>query len=259
MTTKSRGKQDDPYTIFSAVYDQPDHAQVADAFFQHVRNELRVVEEGTWILDLACGTGVVTDKIADLGLPVIGVDRSSAMLKRARERCRAYGGMVRFKQADLADFHVNKECRIATACGDVANHIPSSTILTRIFRNVHRELASGGMLCFDALNRFCFEQYWTGKTYFMEGESESGDIVMECDWDARKLRGECHMTCYVQDDSGRYTKRQFTLFEYLHEDDVLENCLRKAGFRVERTEWSPWPDQHLEPAMDRNFWRAYKD
>jgi hypothetical protein len=42
-------------------------------------------------------------------------------------------------------------------------------------------------------------------------------------------------------------------------DHELVEALARAGFsEVWRLPWSAWPDQHEEPAMDRNLWCARK-
>jgi trans-aconitate methyltransferase len=48
--------------------------------------ELLEAKAGERILDLGCGTGHLTEKIAATGAKVIGVDRSPEMIRQARER-----------------------------------------------------------------------------------------------------------------------------------------------------------------------------
>jgi 2-polyprenyl-3-methyl-5-hydroxy-6-metoxy-1,4-benzoquinol methylase len=43
------------------------------------------------VLDLACGTGIVSLPLALLGLPVTGVDLSEPMIAHARRKARALG------------------------------------------------------------------------------------------------------------------------------------------------------------------------
>ncbi|MFA1610625.1 class I SAM-dependent methyltransferase [Halobellus rubicundus] len=56
-------------------------------------------EPGERILDLGCGTGHLTDRIADAGADVVGVDQSEEMIETARETYEH-----RFVQADARDF-----------------------------------------------------------------------------------------------------------------------------------------------------------
>ena len=57
------------------------------------------------VVDLGCGNGALTAKIAEKGYEVIGVDASPAMLERARERCPG----ARFVLADALEYSAHGE------------------------------------------------------------------------------------------------------------------------------------------------------
>jgi ubiquinone/menaquinone biosynthesis C-methylase UbiE len=54
------------------------------------------------VLDLGCGTGEITARLADLfaQAELLGVDLDEAHLERARARCEGLGGRVRFRAGD---------------------------------------------------------------------------------------------------------------------------------------------------------------
>ncbi|RJT07851.1 class I SAM-dependent methyltransferase [Halococcus sp. IIIV-5B] len=52
------------------------------------------------ILDVGCGTGVISSLLADLGHDVSGVDYSTEMLDRAREKAREKGHSIDFDVGD---------------------------------------------------------------------------------------------------------------------------------------------------------------
>lgn len=56
------------------------------------------------ILELGCGTGRIAVPLAQDGHRVTGLDRSEAMLERARARAAAAGTDVRFVAGDMRDF-----------------------------------------------------------------------------------------------------------------------------------------------------------
>lgn len=66
--------------------------------------ELLYPQSGERILDLGCGTGHLTNQIAQAGAEVVGVDISQSMINQAR---RLYPNL-RFELADGADFHFDK-------------------------------------------------------------------------------------------------------------------------------------------------------
>src|SRR4029453_9739355 len=64
------------------------------------------------------------------------------------------------------------------------------------------------------------------------------------------------MIGYARNGRG-WERVETTLVEGYHSDGGLRKALRDAGFeRTHRKPWSPWPDQHLEPAIERNLWTA---
>ena len=74
------------------------------AFVSHYGGELLPLlqaKAGERILDLGCGTGVLSAEIAKTGAEVIGIDSSAEMIKQAREH---YPDLT-FQLADGQDFH----------------------------------------------------------------------------------------------------------------------------------------------------------
>ncbi|MEH1831382.1 MAG: methyltransferase domain-containing protein [Nostoc sp.] len=61
-------------------------------------------QPGESILDLGCGTGQLTEKIAQAGAQVMGVDYASAMIEKARQNYPH----IRFDVADARNFQVDK-------------------------------------------------------------------------------------------------------------------------------------------------------
>lgn len=66
--------------------------------------ELLAPRAGERILDLGCGTGHLTSKIAEAGAEVVGIDNSQAMIEQARRNFPD----LRFEQADGTDFHFDE-------------------------------------------------------------------------------------------------------------------------------------------------------
>lgn len=100
-------------------------------------------------LDLGCGTGVLTFKIAKLVKKIIGLDISDKMIQVARNKNIDSRSNIIFKKADISeklefpDNKFNFVISVATLC-----HINS---LARIYREVHRVLKPGGVFIFDEI------------------------------------------------------------------------------------------------------------
>ncbi|MFD0316617.1 class I SAM-dependent DNA methyltransferase [Streptomyces flavalbus] len=103
--------------------------------------EFVAADGGGPVADLGCGPGWVTAYLADLGLPVFGLDLSASMVATAR---RAYPGL-RFEQGsmralDLPDGHLAGVVSYYSSIHTPVAELPD------LFAEFHRVLAPGGHL-----------------------------------------------------------------------------------------------------------------
>jgi ubiquinone/menaquinone biosynthesis C-methylase UbiE len=244
------------YDRIGVVYDQDSHEEITHSFYRRIRSVVRRAGQGL-VLDLGCGTGLLTERLARHRCRIRAVDGSGAMLKVARARCRSFATRVEFQQADITELDGSGLAAAAFACGDIVNHFPNDRAVRSCFRSVHRHLEVGGVFMFDALSRWCFENYWSDRTYYMAGRH--GDLVMECDWDSAERVGTAEIVVFACTPCGRYTRRKTQIRERLIDRQDMRVMLKAAGFRrVDGESWSPWSDQWCEPCNDRILWTAVK-
>jgi SAM-dependent methyltransferase len=106
------------------------------------------------VLDLACGTGLLTRRFARRAESVVGLDASQAMLREARLRTTARN--VRYVQGDFRDFSLEC-CFDAAICGsDSLNYVEEPAELAAVFACVSRHLRPGGLFIFDVLDGRAF-------------------------------------------------------------------------------------------------------
>src|SRR5207302_1559880 len=88
----------DSYGAFAAIYDQWSAHMTEDVqFFVELAREA----EGP-VVELAVDNGRVAIPVAhELGKPVLGIDRSPAMLEQARERAEAAGLQLVLRELDI--------------------------------------------------------------------------------------------------------------------------------------------------------------
>src|SRR5262245_24727444 len=134
-----------------------DLAFIHDAGFDHfARHAAAVLVErlqaegmtGGRVIDLGCGSGILSRAIADAGFDVLGIDLSPAMVALARERVPA--GEFRVGSYLTEEL---PPCVAVAAVGEVFNYLfdrgNKPAALARLFRRVHTALAPGGWLIFD--------------------------------------------------------------------------------------------------------------
>ncbi len=100
------------------------------------------------VLDLACGTGGLTARLADAGIAVVGVDASEAMLARARRRAAGRPG-VELVAADFRRLPPGPPADAAVCASNSLNYLDDAAELAAVFRGVAGRLAPGGVFLFD--------------------------------------------------------------------------------------------------------------
>lgn len=111
-----------------------------------------------WILDLGCGSGRLTNALLNAGHPVIGLDNSSEMLNRLREKegisAAVEAGSLILIEEDMQTFSLPvKNIPFALFGYNTAMHFPEPTLST-ILSQVSQHLATGGELLIDMINPF---------------------------------------------------------------------------------------------------------
>ena len=92
-------------------------ADIYDAVYSYVRADIpfytqEAVESGGPVLELGVGTGRIAIPTAQLGIDIVGIDTSAAMLSKARHKLkslRAGSGDVELIGADMRDFDLRDE------------------------------------------------------------------------------------------------------------------------------------------------------
>lgn len=105
------------------------------------------------VVDLGCGTGLLTVTLATADRTVVGIDPDEEMLDRARRR--PGGDAVRWVHGDSAAIAAAglgaAGADLVLMSGNVAQHVPQST-WRRTLRDVAAALRPGGTLAFETRN-----------------------------------------------------------------------------------------------------------
>ena len=100
------------------------------------------------ILDVGCGTGIVTVPLAETGLETVGVDLTDAMLSRAREKARGRGNLS-FRLANALTFELSRRFALAVMTGNAFQEFLSEDDISALLANIRRHLRKDGRLVFD--------------------------------------------------------------------------------------------------------------
>ena len=138
------------YTSFAYVYDTFMDNVPYGEWARHIREKLceHGVTDGI-VLDLGCGTGTMTDRLAGYGYDMIGVDNSEEMLELAMEKKTESGYDILYLLQDMRGFELYGTVRAVVSVCDSVNYITEPDELEEVFRLVNNYLDPKGIFLFD--------------------------------------------------------------------------------------------------------------
>ena len=122
------------YTGFAEVYDTFMDNIPYGEWCRYLTGLLKKygVEDGL-VLDLGCGTGSVTELLAEEGYDMIGVDNSEDMLQIAMDKRAASGRDILYLLQDMRDFELYGTVAAVVSICDCINYILEYDDLVEVF------------------------------------------------------------------------------------------------------------------------------
>ena len=138
------------YTSFAYVYDTFMDNVPYGEWARHIREKLceHGVTDGI-VLDLGCGTGTMTERLAGYGYDMIGVVNSEEMLELAMEKKTESGYDILYLLQDMRGFELYGTVRAVVSVCDSVNYITEPDELEEVFRLVNNYLDPKGIFLFD--------------------------------------------------------------------------------------------------------------
>lgn len=104
------------------------------------------------VLEIACGSGLVTIPIAAQGLDVTGVDLARPMLEHARRKAEAQNLNIHWVEADARSFELQKRFQFIYLTGNAFQAFLRREDQEALLASVKRHLAPSGILAFETRN-----------------------------------------------------------------------------------------------------------
>ena len=248
------------YETFARVYDTFMDEIPYDDWAGFLIREMRKdgIRDGL-VLDLGCGTGQITKRLALAGYDMIGVDASVDMLQAAQER--RGGSDILYLQQDMREFELYGTVRCVISTCDSLNYITEEEDLLKVFQLVNNYLDPGGLFLFDMNSMHHYEKLLSDNT-FAESRDE-GSFIWENSYDADTRINEYDLTLFLQREDGLFERFLETHRERAWSVREVEALLGAAGLKTEgvfpayapgrsgeKNEWDP------DREADRILFRA---
>lgn len=120
------------------------------------------------LLDLACGTGTLSEQFARLGWDVIGADSSAEMLSEALDKKYDSGLPVQYLQQDMRALDLFGTIAVTVCALDSLNHLPSAEDVRRVFLRVNLFSEPGALFLFDVNTAYKHRQVLAENAFVYE-------------------------------------------------------------------------------------------
>ena len=155
------------------------------------------------LLDLGCGTGSLTQILAESGYDMIGVDSSSDMLEIAmekQEKTPGLPGKILYLLQDIREFELYGTVRAVISGCDSLNYLTREEDLLQAFRLVNNYLDPGGLFLFDMNTVYACETLLADHTFAESREDCS--FIWENYYDPVSMLNEYDLTLFLRKDAG---------------------------------------------------------
>lgn len=218
----------DAYTSFARVYDTFMDNVPYDEWADYVEKLLGQydIRDGL-VLDLGCGTGSFTEKLAEKGFDMIGVDNAEEMLQIAMEKKEKSPNEILYLLQDMREFELYGTVRGVVSVCDSMNYMVEEGDLLEVFRLVNNYLDPGGIFIFD-LNTVHKYRDILGECTIAENRDECS-FIWDNFYDAEEEINAYELALFVQEQEGLYRKYEETHFQRAYEIERVKELILQSG------------------------------
>ena len=218
------------YDAFASAYDTLNTEIDYDAMAKHITSKLneRGIGKGALVLDLGCGTGSLTSRLAKSGFDMTAIDSSAEMLNIARENINDPSVLLLCQ--DITDFELYGTVAAVVSTTDTINHITDPDDLRRVFDLVRNYLDPDGIFIFDVNSPNKFENTYGTNDYVLEDEGVL--LAWQNDYDSKSGMADFYITLFEETPDGKWERTDTDFSERCYTEDFLRDALNKAGFEV---------------------------
>lgn len=219
------------YSDFSNVYDLFMDNVPYDEWADGIEEVLKEngIDDGL-ILDLGCGTGVLTEMMAKKGYDMIGVDSSEDMLIKAIEK-KPDDLDILYLNQDVSDFELYGTVRAVISTCDTLNYVTEDDELLSAFKLVNNYLEPDGIFVFDMNAPEKYEEVLSDNVFAENREDAS--FIWENTFDAESKINEYALTLYILDEeSGLFERTEEYHYQRAYSKDEIETLLKEAGLEI---------------------------
>ena len=218
------------YTSFAEVYDTFMDNVPYEEWADYLEERLKEygVKDGL-VLELGCGTGSMTELLAEKGYDMIGVDNSEDMLEIAMEKRIESGHDILYLLQNMQEFELYGTVKAVVSVCDSVNYITEKAELEEVFRLVNNYLDPQGIFIFDFNTEYKYREI-LGNQVIAEDREECS-FIWENYYDHTSMINEYELTLFVQEEDDLYRKYQESHFQKAYTLRDIRSMVEASGLK----------------------------
>ena len=218
------------YTSFAEDYDTFMDNVPYEEWADYLEDRLKEygVKDGL-VLELGCGTGSMTELLAEKGYDMIGVDNSEDMLEIAMEKRIESGHDILYLLQNMQEFELYGTVRAIVSVCDCVNYVTEKNELQEVFRLVNNYLDPQGIFIFDFNTRYKYEEILGDRT-IAENREECSFIWDNYNYEDEKIN-EYHLSLFNETSKNSWLSRKYeeTHYQRAYTLEEMKELIRKSG------------------------------
>lgn len=242
------------YTEFARLYD----VLMTDIpYDQYVRKVLSFIDNptGKTLLDIGCGTGILSEKFAQEGFSVQALDLSEDMLAVAEQRFQNRRLDIPLYCMSMTEMTGIEDLDVAIIAIDSLNYLESEKEVQETFAAVYSSLKKGGHFFFDVHSIYKMNELFLKGPFTFEDENLAYIWHTEEGENPNSVYHD--LTFFVKNESGMYERFEESHFQQSFEEQTYRTWLSEAGFTSIQVQ-ADWTFEDPSSKSERLFFHAFK-
>lgn len=214
------------YGEFAAAYDLLTFNVPYDEIADYYAEILCKMTSGKRLLDMGCGTGSLTVRLAERGFKVIGQDASPEMLSVAAGK----SSEVMWICQNMEETDIGGEVDAVISTLDSVNHLNGREAFLNCFRQAAECLPGGGVFVFDVNTVYKHREILGNNTFIYDVDGVY--CVWQNSFDLADNGVDIELDLFFENENGTYSRGGESFREIAFSKHEYCQMLEETGFEV---------------------------
>lgn len=181
-------------------------------------------------LDLACGTGSLSEEMSRLGYDVIGVDGSEEMLNSAIEKKLESGLNIQYLCQDMTKLDMFGTIDVTICALDSLNHLSDLAEIEKTVQRVSLFCEPLGLFIFDVNTPYKHRHVLGNNTFVYDMDEVY--CVWQNTYSEHDNLVEMSLDFFERQEDGSYKRYEDSFSEIAFDEKIIDDILVKSGFEI---------------------------